>query len=116
MVVVATTLEIDMSVNQVGEIIGVGPLGAALSGSKTQALIKTPRLEVIRLVLPKGKTIPEHKAPGEITVHCLEGSVKFAVSGQVHALVAGSMICLSAGVPHDLEALEDSSVLLTIVR
>ena len=59
-----------------GEIVQL-PLGADLSSSKTTTLVKTADLELIRLVLPAGKEIPTHKAPGELTVQCLEGRVAF---------------------------------------
>lgn len=48
-------------------------LGAALSGSKTTPLLKTAKLELIRLVVSAGKEVPSHKAPGEITVQCWKG-------------------------------------------
>lgn len=39
-------------------------LGSMLSASKTTTLVKTGDLELIRLILPAGKEIPTHKAPG----------------------------------------------------
>lgn len=60
-----------------GEVVDVRPLGAVLADSKTQTLFKAKNLEVVRLVMPAGKEISEHEAPGEITVQCLEGKVAF---------------------------------------
>lgn len=99
---------------QSGEIISL-PLGAALSSSKTTTLVKTADLEVIRLVLPAGKEIPSHKAPGEITVQCLEGRVAFTAHGKTHDLACGQMLYLAASEPHALKAAEDSTVLVTIL-
>ncbi|QDV14339.1 Cupin domain protein [Rosistilla oblonga] len=99
-----------------GEIIDVGPLGDELSGTKTSALLKSDEMELLRLVLPAGKTIAEHKAPGEITVHCLEGRVQFTTLGATLELTAGRLLHLPAGEPHALHAVEDSSLLVTIVR
>ena len=67
---------------QPGEVIDVHPLADTLALSKTTTLIKTPHLEVIRMVLPAGKVLSEHKAPGEIIVHCLEGRMTFRTMGQ----------------------------------
>ncbi len=100
---------------QAGEKINVKPLGAAIANGKTHSLFKTESLEVIRLVLPAGKHIAEHKAPGEITVHCLEGRVKFATGGKTHELTTGEILYLNAKEPHALDALEDSSVLVTLL-
>ncbi len=66
-----------------GQAIDIRPLGPALSKTVTTALIKTERLEVIRLVVSAGKKIPSHKVTGEITVQCLEGRVAFTALGEV---------------------------------
>ena len=91
------------------------PLGAVLSSSKTTTLVKSADLELIRLVLPAGKEIPTHKAPGEITVQCLEGRVAFTAEGKTQALTPGQLLFLAAGEPHAVKGLEDSSLLVTIL-
>jgi quercetin dioxygenase-like cupin family protein len=90
-------------------------LGTALSGAKTTTLIKTTDLELIRLVLPAGKIIPLHKAPGEITVQCLEGRVEFTAEGRTQELTGGQLLYLAAGEPHALQAIESSSLLVTLL-
>src|SRR5690606_33496635 len=72
-----------------GEIIDVRPLGEGLKQAITTTLVKTDRLEVIRLVLAAGKEIAEHRAPGEITVQCLEGAIEFQAHGRWQTLEAG---------------------------
>lgn len=84
---------------QPGEVIQLS-LGAALGSSKTMNLAKTADLELIRLVLPAGKELPTHKAPGEITVQCLEGRVAFTAKGKTQELTAGQLLYLVAGEPH----------------
>lgn len=91
------------------------PLGAALQASKTSTLVKTSDLEVIRLVVPAGKEIPTHKAPGPITVQCLEGRVSFTAQGQTQELHAGEFTYLKAAEPHSLKGIEDSSLLVSIL-
>ena len=97
-----------------GEVIDVQPLGEGLRQAITTTLVKTDQLEVIRLVLPAGKEIAEHRAPGAITVQCLEGAIEFQAHGGWRSLPAGHMLYLTAREPHALKAVEDSSVLLTI--
>ncbi len=99
---------------QNGEVIDVRPLADTLATSKTTTLIKTPHVEVIRMVLSAGKVISEHKAPGDIIVQCLEGDITFTTKGEQKSLRAGDMLYLAAGEPHALQAAEDSSFLLTI--
>ena len=100
---------------QSGQVIDISPLGPALAGTKTAALIKSSTLEVLRLIVPAGKTVPEHKAPGDITVQCLEGEVNFTAEGKTQRLVPGQLLYLAAGSPHSLHGVQDSSVLVTIL-
>src|SRR5690606_5639487 len=97
------------------EVIDLSPLGSGIADQKTYTLFKSEQIEVLRLVLPTGKVIAEHRAPGEITVHCLEGRVAFSAAGTRHELAAGQMLFLTAGEPHALESLEDATVLVTLV-
>jgi quercetin dioxygenase-like cupin family protein len=90
-------------------------LGKGLPGAQTTTLLKTDAMEVIRLVLPAGKEIAEHKAPGEITVQCLEGKVLFTAHGEPRELAAGKFLYLSTAEPHALKAQENSSLLVTIL-
>jgi len=98
-----------------GEVIDVRPLGSALSAAQTQTLVKTYALEVIRLVLPAGKKLPPHRVPGEITVHCLEGRVDFYVDDAKRELTAGTLLYLAGGSEHSLEAIDNSTLLVSIL-
>ena len=99
---------------QSGQVVSVLPLGDRLSDARTTALLKAEQLEVVRIVLLAGKGLREHKAPGEITVQCLEGRVELRAPGALHVLEAGDFIHLRREEPHSLQALTDSSVLVTI--
>jgi quercetin dioxygenase-like cupin family protein len=98
-----------------GEVMDVRPLGSALATAKTNTLLKTEKFEIIRLVMSTGHALAEHKAPGEITVHCLEGKIAFTALGQTHELSAGRLLYLPSGVPHSVQCLESASFLLTIL-
>lgn len=98
-----------------GELIDVRPLGENLPRTSSTTLVRAEHLEVFRLVLAAGKSAPEHKASGAITIQCLEGAVELDVHGLVRILRAGSMVYLSDAEPHGVKALEDSSLLVTIL-
>jgi len=98
-----------------GEIVDVLPLGRTLASAKTHALLRGSDVEVIRLVLPAGKAVEEHKAKGEIVVHCLEGCVAFTALGKTQTLGPGKLLYLPTGVPHKVKAIEDASLLLSIL-
>jgi quercetin dioxygenase-like cupin family protein len=96
------------------EIISL-PLGNGLGNSKTTPLVKTEDLELIRLVLPAGKEIPMHQTQGKIIVQCLEGRITFTAESKTQVLSPGQLLYLVGGEPHALKAVEDSSVLVTIL-
>lgn len=97
------------------EVINVRPLGTKLRDSKTEVLVKTETLEVIRIVIPAGKQLPPHQVDGEITVLCLEGRIVFDADGAERKLAQGEMLYLAGGASHALRGVEDSSVLVTIL-
>jgi len=97
------------------ELVDVQPYGAALATAKTTTLFKTDQVELIRLVLAAGKVIPEHEAPGEIIVQCLEGRIEFTSAGKAVELGAGQLLYLDSEEPHAVRCIEDASVLVTIL-
>ncbi len=74
---------------QPGEVVYAGPLGPALAATKTSTLIKTKSVEVVHMVVPAGKEIKDHKAPGELLVQCVEGKIAFTAMGRLKILVLG---------------------------
>ena len=96
------------------QAIDVHPFGPRLAHEKTVALFKSHDLEVIRMVLPAGKRMPEHRVSGGLVLHCIEGRLQVEVGDQQHALHAGQLLHLPGNVAHAVSALEDSSALLTI--
>lgn len=97
------------------DIIDLGPLGSDLHDTLTTSLLKTPSLQLMRLVLRAGHDLPEHKVPGEITVHCLEGEAVVTTPLRRCHLHAGELVMLSGGVPHGVQAVTDSALLVTVL-
>ncbi len=97
-----------------GQVIHLTPYGPTLAQFKTTALLKANHLELVRIVLPAGRSLREHSTPGEITVLCLEGCIEFTSSSGLQVLQAGDLIHLAAGEPHALHAPVDASALVTI--
>lgn len=98
-----------------GQPVCIQPLGNDVTESQSTAIFKSDALEVMRLVLAKGKTMPAHKVVGEITMHCLAGSIALMVEDEPRSLAAGCMVYLAGGVMHSLTATEDACVLVHIV-
>ena len=92
-----------------GTAIIVGPGGP----DRTANMVTAPSLKVVRLVVPAGKDIAEHSAPGDITVHCLAGAIDFSADGKTTRLGPGQLLYLGAGTRHALRGVEDAIVLVT---
>jgi quercetin dioxygenase-like cupin family protein len=97
-----------------GDVVHLAPLADQLAAERSTAILKSEQLEVVRIVLAKGKSLPEHRVQGEITVLCLEGRIAFSTADGVRELGPMDFILLRRGEPHALTALADASALLTI--
>lgn len=98
-----------------GELIDVQPLGVDLRQTISTTLIRAEHLEVFRFVLPAGKVARDHKASGAITIQCLEGAVELETHGRIQVMRTGSLVYLADAEPHAVKALEDSSLLITML-
>ena len=87
------------------------------SGTRNSVtVVKTSNMSIVLTAIKKGGALCGHEVEGPITLQVLSGVVQFGVAGKPRALAAGSVIALDKAIPHDLQALEDSDLMLTIVR
>lgn len=71
----------------------------------------------VRLVLfafEAGGRIPEHRVSGWITIHVLRGSLHVRTPDADHALSTGRILALAPDVPHDVDASEETDMLLGV--
>ena len=83
---------------------------------KTKLIIETSSSKEIRILMKKGQTMKEHKAPYPILIHLLDGSIELGVSGTSHLLTSGDIIELDADIPHNLHAAENTIIRLTLSK
>jgi quercetin dioxygenase-like cupin family protein len=84
------------------------------AGRNSKTLVKHPDLRVVLTVMKLGAQLHEHKTAGRISVQAVVGHIRMHVGDEVIDLPAGHLLALERGLPHDVEALEDSAFLLTI--
>lgn len=99
-----------------GEVVDIRPLGDKLVDTPSTALVRTDGFEAMRMILPAGKFVPQHHVPGELTIQCLEGTVELQAHDRTIPMRAGELVFLAGDVPHALYALENSAILVTMVR
>lgn len=98
-----------------GELIDLRMSSAPGPASESQTLVRSDHWEVFRLTMPTGKELPEHQVASAITLQCLQGMVEVVAHGRSQAMRAGTMMYLAGGEPHAVKALEDSSLLVTLL-
>ena len=76
------------------------------------SLVKDDALNVLLMVLKKGAHLHEHHTKGPITVQVVSGSIRFIGGPDQRIISAGEMVGLDRGIPHSLEALEESALIL----
>jgi len=79
-------------------------------------LLETDFSKEIRIVFEKGQIMKDHKAPFAIIVQVLKGSIDFGVDGEILQLKAGDLITLKPSVVHNLTALAESIVRLSLSK
>ena len=84
------------------------------TGQNARTLIKYEDFRVVLTALQANVRVPEHKADGRISIHVLSGHIQLRASGRTFSLRAGGLLALDHGMLHDIEALEESALLLTI--
>ena len=86
----------------------------AAQGHTAKTLIKYPSLRVVLIALREGARIPDHETEGRVAIHIASGHVRVHAAGRLFDLPAGRLLALDRSVRHDVEALADSAVVLTI--
>jgi quercetin dioxygenase-like cupin family protein len=56
----------------------------------------------------------QHRAEGRVSIQQLEGQVRIHLADRKMNVSAGHLLVLDCGVLHDVQALEESALLLTI--
>jgi len=83
---------------------------------KVEMLLQTNFTKEIRLTFKNGGKMPAHQSPYPIIVQVLKGKIDFGVNGENQTMITGDLIHLEGAIPHDLHALEDSVVRLTLSK
>lgn len=99
---------------QPGQSADLAPFGTEVVHQRTAALFKSRDLEVIRLVLQTGQSLPPHAVDGDITIQCIEGRLEITLSEDRIVLESNQMIFLNGRQRHGVLALQPSSALVTI--
>lgn len=84
------------------------------SGRLGRTLARSGRLRLVLVALNAGIEIGTHQADSPMTLQLIHGRLGFRVNGQNHELSQGQVLFFGPGDAHDIRALEESALLLTL--
>jgi quercetin dioxygenase-like cupin family protein len=84
------------------------------TGRSSKTLAKYPDFRIVVILMKSGTRMRQHKAEGRISIQQLKGQVCIHLADRKVTMSAGHLLVLDCGVLHDVEALEESALLLTI--
>ena len=84
------------------------------NGYRTVTLVHRDTLRVVLMAFDAGAKMPEHDAPGPVTLHVLRGALRVGTPDGAVELRAGQLLALDTGLAHDVEAIEESDLLLGV--
>lgn len=84
------------------------------SGRAGRTLAKSGRLRVTLVALARDCVVGTHQADSPMTLHVVEGHIRFRANGEEHELRAGDLLFFGPGDADDIRATEETVLLITI--
>ena len=78
-------------------------------------VLASPGVRVVVLTFEAGFTLKKHSAPKILLMQALDGCLRVTAGGQVTDLAPGALLRLEASLEHEVEALEESRLMLTLI-
>ena len=85
-------------------------------GRKAITLLKEHGVSVVLMSMAQDNRIDDHHAPGTVTIQVVEGRVAIESAGIQTVGQAGALVAFSPGVTHNLHALDEAAVLITLAH
>lgn len=84
------------------------------NGRNAKTLVKEHDVCVVLMIFQEGMSLHKHKESQSAIWHVLSGGIEVRTPSGNNAIWAGQMISVRGAEPHDVRALEESIVLLTM--
>lgn len=98
--------------DSIESLLSEGPAGQ--HGHRQKALFHHGSTTLALFSFEQGSTLPDHVVDGVVIIQVLTGKLGVKISGQEHTLMPSQVLVLAPGVPHDVNAYEESHMLLTV--
>jgi quercetin dioxygenase-like cupin family protein len=83
-------------------------------GHRQITIFRKGSLRLVLFAFEAGGCLAAHRAPGFVVIQTLRGVVRVRTASEAHQVTAGRTLVLDPDVAHDVEAVEESDVLLTV--
>lgn len=84
------------------------------TGQNAKTLAKYDDFRIVLTALKPHVRIPAHQTEGRLSIQTVRGHILMRALGRTFDLPVGSLVALDQGTAHEVEALEESAMLLTI--
>jgi quercetin dioxygenase-like cupin family protein len=84
------------------------------SGRAGRTLAKSGRMRVTLVAMERDNVIGTHQADSPMTLQLLQGHIRFRANDEEHEMKAGELLFFGPGDAHDIRALEETVLLLTL--
>jgi quercetin dioxygenase-like cupin family protein len=98
-----------------GAIVAIKGLERSLRSHEMTLLVEHDNLRIVQFAIPAGSGIPRYEAHGIIILHCLAGRLSVTAMDQSRVLRSGQLLHLAVREAFSVGALEDASLLATII-
>lgn len=98
--------------DQIDEVLSERPWDE--TGRNARTLAKYSDFRVVLTALKKGTSLDEHRAKGCISIQTLRGRISVRLQEQEFEISNGQLLVLNVGLPHAVNAIEDSVFLITM--
>lgn len=82
----------------------------------SRQIIKKPAGNITLFAFGKGESLTEHTSPFEAVVYIVDGEMEIKIDGTPYILKTGEIIVMPADLPHGLYAVQNSKMLLTMIK
>ena len=82
-----------------------------LSAGIGRQMLNGEAMTLARITLKAGAVVPEHRHDNEQIASVLSGRLRFVIGDEEREVGGGESVLVPGGVPHRVEALDDSIVL-----
>jgi quercetin dioxygenase-like cupin family protein len=91
-------------------------IASAEHGIASRVLTKTDGGNLTLFAFDAGQELSEHTSPFDAVVIVVDGALALTIGGRQVRATAGTIVRMPANVPHALEAIEASRMLLVMFR